>query len=137
MTKIHINVIIEDWQRDAVKQARLNLSEFVRNALSLYFSSDISLKQKEAEIEKEKVLLRAKEAALHQMKDQTAKAESEELLDQERKMWLTTNPKVFVNHQKGVISTKGWQIVCAGLKVTNRKQAEQIIEKVCSEQVAP
>ena len=129
MSNVRIDVIIEDWQRDAAKQVGLNISEFVRNALSQYFSSDISIKQKEAEIEKDKALLRAKEAAIQRIKDQAAKAVSDKQLESERQRWLETHPKVFEKYQKGSISTKGWQWICKELKFNNKKQAEELLQR--------
>lgn len=126
MTLVKTDISIEDWQKTYVKANRLNLSEFVRHALTAYIDSDAPESIQESKRIQEKIELKARLVAIEEIEKKKASAEELKSQECERQAWIVQNQQTVKLYIKGVISNVGWNRICAALNM-NKKKAEAYI----------
>lgn len=126
MTLVKTDISIEDWQKTYVKANRLNLSEFVRSALTAYIDSDAPEIMQESKRIHEKIELKARLVAIEEIEKKKASIEELKSREGERQGWIVQNQLTVKLYIKGAISNIGWNRICAALKM-NKKEAEAYI----------
>jgi post-segregation antitoxin (ccd killing protein) len=130
---IQTSVKVESWQLEAAKLAKLNLSHLLRTAIDAALNSNNDLEKEEAEIQRQKAILAAREEMLSVKKQRKVRMQSLEFQDTHRKNWLHEHSNFMEAYRKGAISSKGWQTLLRELNFTSRKKTEEFLQQVINE----
>ena len=134
MALIQTSVKIEAWQLEAAKLAKMNLSHLLRTAIDAALNSNNDLEKEEAEIQRQKAILAAREEMLVVKKQREIEMQSEEVHEMQRRKWLSEHHNFLEAYQRGAISTRGWQALLRELNFSSKKKVEEFLQKIFNEQ---
>ena len=133
MALIQTSVKIEAWQLEAAKLAKMNLSHLLRTAIDAALNSNNDLEKEEAEIQRQKAILAAREEMLVVKKQREIEKQSEEVHEMQRRKWLSEHHNFLEAYQRDAISTRGWQALLRELNFSSKKKVEEFLQKIINE----
>lgn len=133
MTLVQTTVKLEAWQLEAAKLAKINLSHLLRTAVDAALNVNNDLEKEEADIQRQKAIIAAKEERLAVKKQRDIEVKSDELQEMQRRKWLQDNPNFLNAYQKGTLSSRAWQTLNRELKFSSKKQTEEFFQRISTE----